>query len=113
MSISARLKELLDNSGAVYEQGLNSAADPAEGMVKTVIVNADGLLRMAVLPTNCELDLDHLKHITRSENIRLATESELNDAFPDYEAGAIPPFGSLFGLPVFCDSRLEYNASIE
>ncbi len=110
MSVSARLKELLDQSEVVYEQPLSPTPETA---TKTVIVNADGLLRMAVLPVDCELDLAHLKFITRSENIRLATPDELNEAFPDFEVDAIPPFGNLLGLPVFCDSRLEYNASIE
>jgi Ala-tRNA(Pro) deacylase len=124
MSISTRLKELLDAEGAVYEQRVHPTAYTAsstaeamhvssEEMAKTVIVNADGLLRMAVLPANCMLDLGHLQFITRSENIRLATESELKAAFPTCEVGAMPPFGNAFGLPAFCDTMLALNEFIE
>jgi Ala-tRNA(Pro) deacylase len=124
MSISIRLKELLDNSKVAYEHRTHptayTAAETAEAshipgreMAKTVIVNADGLLRMAVLPANRMLDLDHLKFVTRSENIRLATEGEFKNAFPTCEIGAMPPFGNLFGVPVFCDTQLEQNESIE
>jgi Ala-tRNA(Pro) deacylase len=125
MSISTRLKELLDAEGAVYEQRVHPTAYTASGtaeamrvsseeMAKTVIVNADGLLRMAVLPANCMLDLGHLQFITRSENIRLATESEFKDAFPTCEVGAMPPFGNEAGLPgPFCDTMLALNEFIE
>ena len=124
MSISIKLKEFLDASGVVYEHRVHptayTAAEVAESvhipgkeMAKTVIVNADGLLRMAVLPANCMLDLSHLQFITRSENIRLATESEFKNEFPTCEVGAMPPFGHIFGLPVFCDSMLEHNEFIE
>ena len=38
--------------------------------------------------------------------LRLATEAELADLFPPCELGAMPPFGNLFGLPVYVDGRL-------
>jgi Ala-tRNA(Pro) deacylase len=124
MSISTRLKELLDTSDVDYETHTHPTAYsamrtaqvmhvPGGELAKTVIVNADGLLRMAVLSSDRMLSLDHLQWVTRSENIRLATESEFKDAFPTCEPGAIPPFGNLFGLPVFCDTRLEYKDFIE
>src|SRR4051812_40204180 len=124
MSISTRIRELLDIEGAVYQHHKHPLAYtatktaesmhiPEREMVKTVIVNADGLLRMAVIPANCMLDLKHMKFITRSENIRLATEKELTEVFPDCEVGAMPPFGSLFGMPVLCDVRLEQNEFVE
>lgn len=124
MSISTRLKELLDTEKAAYEHRVHATAYtaaetaqamhiPGKEMAKTVIVNADGLLRMAVLPANCMLNLEHLKFVTRAENIRLATETEFTDAFPTCEVGAMPPFGNLFGVPVFCDTSLEQNEDIE
>ena len=124
MSVSTRLKELLDANDVAYEPHTHAAAYsamrtaqamhvPGGELAKTVIVNADGLLRMAVLPSDSMLNLHHLQWVTRSENIRLATESEFKDAFPTCELGAIPPFGTIFGLPVFCDTRLEHNDFIE
>jgi Ala-tRNA(Pro) deacylase len=59
------------------------------------------------------LDLGHLKFITRSENIRLANESEFKNAFPTCEVGAMPPIGNIFGLPVYCDVRFEDHDFIE
>jgi Ala-tRNA(Pro) deacylase len=124
MSISIRLKELLDAGGFAYEHRVHPAAYtaaeiaetihiPGNEMAKTVIVNADGLLRMAVLPANRMLDLRHLQFITRSDNIRIANEGEYRNEFPTCEVGAMPPVGSLFGLPVYCDVQLEHNEFIE
>src|SRR4029450_4157813 len=124
MSISPRLKELLDSNGIAYEHRTHpvtyTASELADAMhvprgemAKTVVVNGEGLLRMTVLPADCVLNLKHLQWVTRSENMRLATESEFQQTFPDSEVGAMPPFGNLFGVPVFCDTRFESNDSIE
>jgi len=124
MSILIRLKELLDASGVAYELRVHpntiTAAETAESipipsneMAKTVIVNADGLLRMAVVPASRRVDLRHLKFIMRSENIRIASEREFRDAFPGCEVGAMPPFGTIFGIPVYCDVQLEHGEFIE
>ena len=124
MSISIRLKELLDARGVVYEHRVHptvyTAAETAESinipgneMAKTVIVYADGLLRMAVIPANRRVDLRHLKFITRSENIRIASEREFRYEFPGCEVGAMPPFGTIFGLSVYCDVQLEQYEFIE
>jgi Ala-tRNA(Pro) deacylase len=124
MSISTRLKELLDAGGATYEHRVHpnayTAAQTAESvhipgheMAKTVIVNADGLLRMAVVPADRRVDLRHMKFITRSENIRIADEQEFRNQFPECEVGAMPPFGTIFGVPVYCDVQLEHNQFIE
>jgi len=124
MSVSTRLQEFLDTGQAPYESRTHrtayTAAEVAEAMhipgkemAKTVIVNADGMLRMAVLPANQMLNLHHLQWVMRSDNIRLATEGEFKDAFPGCELGAMPPFGNLFGMSVYCDTRLANNDFIE
>ena len=124
MSILQRLKELLDNGGTAYEHRVHpdvyTAADTAESvhipgheMAKTVMVNADGILRMAVIPADRMVDLKHLKFITRSENIWIAGEREFRNEFPGCEIGAMPPFGSIFGMPVYCDVQLDHNEFIE
>ncbi|HEX5000487.1 MAG TPA: YbaK/EbsC family protein, partial [Terriglobia bacterium] len=59
------------------------------------------------------VDLNHLKFILRSEDLRLATEKEFVSAFPTCEVGAMPPFGNEFGIPVYCDTQLELSPYIE
>src|SRR5262249_27973009 len=42
--------------------------------------------------------------------LRLATEAEFADAFPECELGAIPPIGELFGVPLWVDDSLGREA---
>lgn len=82
-------------------------------MAKIVMVKIDGKLAMAVLPADRALDLAHVQAATDSDVVELATESEFRDRFPDCEGGAMPPFGNLYGLPVFVAdvfARLEHIA---
>ena len=44
--------------------------------------------------------------------VTLAQEDEFRDSFPDCELGAMPPFGNLYGLPVYVDSRLSEQDEI-
>jgi Ala-tRNA(Pro) deacylase len=44
--------------------------------------------------------------------VRLATEAEFSSLFPDCEPGAMPPFGSLYNLPVYVDESLAADEAI-
>ena len=67
---------------------------------------------MAVLPASYHVDFNMLKEVTGEENLRLAFESEFRDVFPDCEVGAMPPFGNLYGMPVFMAESLVQNEEI-
>jgi len=43
--------------------------------------------------------------------LRFATPEELRE-LTGLAPGAVPPFGSLFGLPTYCDARLRENERI-
>jgi Ala-tRNA(Pro) deacylase len=36
----------------------------------------------------------------------------MHDVFPDCETGAMPPFGNLYGLPVFVDAHLAREKEV-
>jgi Ala-tRNA(Pro) deacylase len=36
----------------------------------------------------------------------MITEEEMAESFKEYEVGAVPPLGELFGVPVYVDERL-------
>jgi len=44
------------------------------------------------------------------KSVRLATEAEFSNLFPDCELGAMPPFGSLYNLPVYVDESLAADS---
>jgi Ala-tRNA(Pro) deacylase len=86
---------------------------PAAKMAKTVVFFDDRTgYGMAVLPAHSLVDLEELRHITGSQHIRLATETEIGRLFRDSELGAMPPFGNLFDMPVFVDQALAENPAI-
>ena len=89
-----------------------SAHIHAKELAKTVIVNIDDKLAMAVLPASDNVDLDLLKQSTGAQEVRLATEGEFQDAFPDCEVGAMPPFGNLYDMEVFVSPRLAEDEQI-
>ena len=85
---------------------------PAHKIAKTVVFFSENGYGMAVLPGDSMLDVHGLQTLLRASRLRLATESELNDLFPDCELGAMAPFGNLCGLPVFVDSSLADEETI-
>lgn len=79
---------------------------------KTVLVYADEKPALAVLPATHRADLDRLAHAAGAHNVRLASEDEIVRLFPDCEIGAVPPFGALWGVPVFCDESLRIREQV-
>ena len=85
---------------------------PAYMLAKTVIIHSPYGYAMTVLPADCKVDLNRLAEAANLSPIRLATEEEIRKQFPDSEVGAFPPFGLLFGIPVYMDARLADEAYI-
>jgi Ala-tRNA(Pro) deacylase len=122
MSVRSRLCELLDQHRATYavlmppvpEGGRGSsrpAGLPARPMAATVVIAHGGVLSLAVLPANLRVDLPRLSAALR-DPVGLADEREVAAAFPDCEAGAVPPFGVLYGLKTYVDESLTHERTI-
>ena len=113
-----KLKEFLDRSDIRYIRISHSPAYTAQEvaanshvsgnrLAKTVIVKMDGRFIMAVLPASAHIDFDVLRQITGATNVELASEVEFKSLFPGCELGAVPPFGSLFDVDIYCDESLS------
>ena len=118
-----KLKEYLDRNEVAYvsishsqaftaQQVAASAHIPGKNMVKTVMVVINGEMAMAVLPASYYVDFNLLKDVTGEGNVRLASETEFKDMFPDCEVGAMPPFGNLYNLTVYVAKVLTENEQI-
>ena len=89
---------------------------PGRQFAKVVIAEADGKHVMLVLPASARVDLVRLRAALGAKVARLAREEEFAAWFPDCEAGAMPPFGNLYDIPVYLDRsladqpRLVFNA---
>lgn len=85
---------------------------PGRGWAKVVICVADEKPIQAVLPAPLVVNLDRLLALAGASTIRFALEDELRGLFPDCELGAMPPFGPLYGQPVFVDVALAAEPEI-
>lgn len=122
MPISS-LMQYLDKHGVRYVVVSHSPAYTAQGiaalshtpgreLAKSVVVNVDGELTLAVLPASFQVDVGSLKRAIRAKNVRLASEEEFKDSFPECETGAMPPFGNLYGMRVVADESLAKDREI-
>jgi Ala-tRNA(Pro) deacylase len=101
------------HSPAYTAQGIAAVSHtPGKQMVKSVVVNIDGELMLAVLPATFQVDLRLLKKATKANAVRIASEEEFKDSFPECELGAMPPFGNLFGMKVIADESLTRDKEI-
>lgn len=123
MSIAKKLKEYLEKQNVDYSHSQHETAYtaqeiagvqhiPGKQFVKTVLVKADGKSILCVLSANHMIDFGKLKALLQSKDVELADETEIATLFPDYEIGAMPPFGHLQGLPVYADRFLEDDDEI-
>jgi Ala-tRNA(Pro) deacylase len=104
---------IIYHSTAYTAQEIASRAHvPGQELAKTVVVKINGVLALAVLPASDHVDTYALKDALAAESVRLATELEFKDRFPDCETGAMPPFGNLYGLAVYVDESLTKDESI-
>lgn len=118
-----KLRELLESNRVPYTVHSHPSAYTAQEiaalqhvkgrrLAKVVMVKAGAELRMLVLPADHRVDLGKLKAVLGGTEVRLAQEAEFRDLFPGCEVGAMPPFGNLYGLPVYADRALEKDEEI-
>jgi Ala-tRNA(Pro) deacylase len=85
---------------------------PGRMLAKTVMVLADGEMVMLALPAPYQVDLEKAAAALGVDEVRLAEEEEFEDSFPDCEVGAMPPFGNLYGVPVYVEKTLAEDETI-
>jgi Ala-tRNA(Pro) deacylase len=104
---------VISHSLAYTAQGIAALAHiPGKELAKTVVVNLDGNLAMAVVPASCQVDLNLLRGVSGAKTVVLASEMEFRNQFPDCETGAMPPFGNLYDMPIFADESLAQDKEI-
>lgn len=116
LEIEALLRENEIPYRVLQHPETSSAAELAEALhvsgkrvAKVVIVRARGRYAMAVLPSHLQVNLQRLARLMKVNNVSLAGEAELKALFPDCEVGAMPPFGELYGLPVYVDISMRLD----
>lgn len=119
MAIS-RLTNYLDEKGKKYvvvkhseaftaQEVAASAHIPGKDMVKTVMVKADGDMKMVVLPSTHDVDFNAIRKTLDAEEVELASEDEFESLFPDSELGAMPPFGNFYDMDTLVAESLTHD----
>lgn len=118
-----KLKEFLDSHKVKYvtirhslaytaQEIAATAHIPGKELAKTVIIKIDGKMAMAVLPASYRVDFGMLKQAAGAKRVELASEEEFKNLFPECEIGAMPPFGTLYGMEVYVASSLAEDEEI-
>jgi Ala-tRNA(Pro) deacylase len=120
MAINPEVKNYLDEKQVVYEavahpqvfstiEEAQTLGIEADEIAKTLVVHASrmpGDRALVVVPGSRKISNDKIREVFGSKHARLSLEDELEQEFPQFELGAVPPLGELLNLPVYVDERL-------
>jgi Ala-tRNA(Pro) deacylase len=114
----ARMPYVVYRHPPAYTAQEQAAVSHIQGLsaVKVVICFADGQPVQVVVPAPYLVDLERLRLAAGAAECRLATEPEIATLYPQFEVGAAPPLGSLYGHRVFMeqcfvgDPEMVFNA---
>jgi Ala-tRNA(Pro) deacylase len=117
MPLTEKIRKFLDDNKVRYEilrheralttqEVAHAVHITGKEVAKCVMALADDQMLMVVIPAPNRLSLDKLKAHTNANDVRLAREDEFRHLFPECELGAMPPFGTVYGLPVYMDTSL-------
>lgn len=120
---SDKIKKYLDEKRVSYQILQHSLAYtameiagaqhvPGKQLIKSVIVSGDNRYIMCILCSTHLINFTKLKKILHVRDLFLATESEVKNLFPDFEVGAEPPFGELYGLETYIDRTVSENDDV-
>ncbi|MGI9534090.1 MAG: aminoacyl-tRNA deacylase [Thermodesulfobacteriota bacterium] len=118
-----KLKNFLDENNIKYisvkhseaftaQEIAASAHIPGKELAKTVILDIDGNMAMAVVPASYHVNFKLFENEVKATRISLSTEESFKKKFPDCELGAMPPFGNLYKMDVYVSKSLAEDEEI-
>jgi Ala-tRNA(Pro) deacylase len=121
-SVFDRVLDLLRRHGAASEvsrhepvytsqQAADVRGTPLASGAKALVCKGDDRFLLFVLPADLKMDSKAVRRARGWKKLRFADREEVLQ-LTGLEPGAIPPFGSLFGLPTLCDARLSNSETI-
>lgn len=113
LSRSGRSFHVIEHPTTFTAQAVALAVQvPGDEVAKTVILKAAGRYVMAVLPATRHVNFEKARAALQAGPVMLADEAEFTRLFPDCERGALPPFGSQYGLTTMVDETLTRDEEI-
>lgn len=127
--ITTQITGLLDANGCWYETFTHEPVRTSEEAARTrpgytleqgakaILLRVkkskrDKQFVMLVYPADRAFDARKVKAFFAAKDVRFATEDEVGEITGGVQAGGVPPFGNLFGLPVYAAPELFDNEKI-
>ncbi len=87
------------------EEASQVRGTPLEAGAKALVCHADDRVVLIVIPADARLDNRAFKHLAGVKNVRMIDAERVHELV-GAPVGAVPPFGSLFGLPTYADEEV-------
>ena len=110
-----KVQQFLDERGIPFE-GFRTSPRLGPGMAQAVHVCGDSVAKTVLLKADghfiwrsCRRRIKSTwrsREALAAHSVELASERELGQVFPDCEVGALPPFGSQYGIETLVDASL-------
>jgi Ala-tRNA(Pro) deacylase len=119
MAIPQTILDYLREHCVSYTHEEHRAARPSNdfsvtrNMAKTIIFRSNDQLVMTVLNEDRIVDMEAMKKVVGCDELAVVSDKELSDRFRSCEPTAIPPFGALFQIPIYCDRTLAQQSEVE
>ncbi len=121
-TVFERLHDWLSKSGRTFsvlrhepvytsEQAAAVRNTPLSSGAKALVVKAGERFVLLVLPADRKLDSRKARAALGVRDLRFASREEV-ERVTGLQPGSIPPFGSFFQLPTYCDPALGENETI-
>jgi Ala-tRNA(Pro) deacylase len=123
MTIARRLAQYLEQCGARYEvcthphsstsaESARLAHVPQHQLAKSVILEDDAGIVMAVVPADSRVRIGELARLLQRHDLHLADEQRISQVFDDCAAGAVPAIGMAYGVETVVEEELQEVAEV-
>jgi Ala-tRNA(Pro) deacylase len=114
--LTRRIVDLLTSHGVAHrllrhpavltsQEASRVRGTPLEAGAKALVCHADDRVVLIVVPADARLDNRAFRQQAGVKNVRMI-DAERVQALVGAPVGAVPPFGSLFGLPTYADQEI-------
>jgi Ala-tRNA(Pro) deacylase len=121
-TVFSRLEAMLSAAGVAFgvlrhepvftsEQAAAVRGSSLASGAKALVCKLDDAFVMFVLPADRKLASKAVRQALGAKSLRFADREEVA-RLTELAPGSIPPFGSLFDLPTYCDARLGEQETI-
>lgn len=96
----------------VHWERAPAAPAPGTDTAQVIMARVDAQLIMLILPAAARVDWTHIQALLHAQSARPAAAAEFTSLLPACDAGAVPPFGHLYGVPAYLDQSFVFAEAL-